>query len=581
MKSAVARSLVATVCISVLPFLAWSRADEVAFYHLDPNRSVQCQSYLETDNPSIFNGASVNQYLGANRFYSAGITGQNTTVANVEAGWIWGTTSGHESLQHVVSYYADTANGALGDIDRHATWVGMMIGGRSNGGGDHQTGIAYSTDLRSGAIATGWNPSDPPGSYSGNFSANTATFLNAYNNYFVTNPVDVINSSWGYTDSTGMDGWTMALDGFSRAHPQTTFVVSAGNSGPGTNTVGGPASGWNGISVGALANNGSNQYNTIASFSSRGPQDYADPLNGTISGVRAAVDIVAPGASLVSAFYGGSTGGNTGNPTSGGPTYYSSGLQGTSFAAPIVAGAVALLDSASRVNSLGANSRDSRVIRSVLLNSADKNLPGWSNGQTTISGVITTTQSLDWTLGAGRLNLDAAYDQYLSGTKDVAGSGGGAILPVGWDFAALSGVGTYNDYLFGQPLEGGTSMTVTLSWFRNREVDVVGSTVSDLGFANLDLEVWNASFTQLIATSKSTYNSVEELFFTLPSDGYYGLRVGYTSQVFGSAVPENYGLAWWGTATDVLVPEPASLVLAAVGLIVLLAARRWPRGRSY
>lgn len=166
---------------------------------------------------------------------------------------------------------------------------------------------------------------------------------------------DVINSSWGFTDASGTNSTTVGLDGLARANPLTTFVVSAGNSGPNANTVTGPGSGFNGITVGAYtnadANNNPNAYNVVASFSSRGPQNYFDATNHTKVGVRAAVDIAAPGADLVSAYYGGQTGGNsatlggTANGSAGGPGFYSSGLAGTSFAAPLVAGAATLLDS--------------------------------------------------------------------------------------------------------------------------------------------------------------------------------------------------------------------------------------------
>ena len=55
----------------------------------DPNTATPCEDLLNTSIPSIANGASINDYVGANRFYDAGYTGQNTIVANVEAGLIW------------------------------------------------------------------------------------------------------------------------------------------------------------------------------------------------------------------------------------------------------------------------------------------------------------------------------------------------------------------------------------------------------------------------------------------------------------------------------------------------------------
>jgi len=142
--------------------------------------------------------------------------------------------------------------------------------------------------------------------------------------------------------------------------------------------------------VGALQNDGNNNYDSVASFSSRGPQDYANPVNGTISGVRAVVDLVAPGSDLTTAYYGGQTGGNNsslaGSPSGipGSADSYSDSVSGSSLASPIMAGGAAIIASASYntpVLSSNAASRDARVVKTVLLNSADK-IPGWSNGQT-------------------------------------------------------------------------------------------------------------------------------------------------------------------------------------------------------
>lgn len=540
---------------------------------VDLSAPVEAENHLMTSLPEPLNGMVINDFLGADRFYDAGITGGNTVAANVEAGHIWGTAAGHETLTHV-NVYVHHAQ-ALGHTDRHATWVGMMIGGRKGGQaqGDHQTGIAPGAALRSGAIATNWN--FPPGPYSLSFNFNGNTFLHAYDTYF-TDPLkkaDVVNSSWGFEDTPGMSVWTIATDGFARQNPRTTFVSSAGNSGPAPNTVSGAASGYNVITVGAMGD--ANGYNFIAPFSSCGPQDYGQPPIGDpeiVPYVRAPVDIAAPGTSLTSAYYGGLTGGNQGgiDPSGGATNWYSWGLQGTSFAAPIVAGGVALLDSASQANNLVADSRDGRVVKSVLLNSADKT-PGWDNGQANVGGVITTTQSLDWALGAGRMNLDQAYDQYLSGTTDLPGLDGGDIEPIGWDYGQLNGVGDANDYVFDVDLLGGKELTATLSWFRNRDVDPDMGLVSDIGFADLDLEIWDANFQNLIATSKSDYNSVEHLHVSLEESGSYALRVKYQEQRFGAVADEYYGLAWSATP----VPEPGTLAIL-LGLLAtcLIAYRR-------
>jgi hypothetical protein len=538
-------------------------------YSIDLSASYTAHNDLMTSNPAAFGGIVVNDFLGANRFYANGITGQNTVAANVEAGHIWGTAAGHETLTHVATYV--TGTGAMGGKDRHATWVGMMIGGRKGGAaqGDYQTGIAGGTDLRSGAIATAWVGN----AYALSFNFTGNSFLSTYNSYFGV--ADVVNSSWGFEDAPGTNFFTIAGDGFARANPLSTLVLSAGNEGPNPNTVGGMGSGYNSVTVGALTN--SNLYDTIAPFSSRGPQAYADPVHGVISSVRAVVDITAPGDSLMSAYYGGQTGGNNpalpGSPSgpAGGANWYTWGLAGTSFAAPTVSGGVALLDSASKANGLVANAREARVVKAMLLNSADKT-PGWNNGQSLVGGIVTTTQSLDWALGAGRMNLDRAYDQLLQGTRDVPGLGGGNIAPIGWDYGAVT-YGGQNDYVISGTVAAGTMMTVTLDWFRNRTIDVNTGLAADLGFANLDLEVWDSAFVTMIAQSRSTYNETEHLYFMIPTDGSYGIRVKYTGQIFGNGVEEPFGLAW-------TVPEPTTLALLGLGGLALGRFRRSRPTRS-
>lgn len=62
-----------------------------------------------------FSGTNVANIVGADRFYSEGCTGQGTTSAVVEAGYVW---SGHNSLGHVVNQ----ANAASAEeVDRHGT----------------------------------------------------------------------------------------------------------------------------------------------------------------------------------------------------------------------------------------------------------------------------------------------------------------------------------------------------------------------------------------------------------------------------------------------------------------------------
>jgi len=546
----------------------------------------------------------LNTFLGASAYYdhATPIIGQNTITTNLEAGYFW---NGHETLQHVVTSTTNFISGSTAwggtDVaakyDRHATWASMLIGGRQTvGGGIYQDGIAFGTDLRAAAIASNWiSPA-----YALSFSLSVESFLVPYERTFGV--ADVVNSSFVFTDPSGTDPLSVVMDAYAWQNPTTTYVASAGNIGPAANTVGSPGSDYNAITVGALTN--ANSFDQVASFSSRAPQafGYIDVSGSAVvvAGVRAAVDLAAPGTAIVSAFWGGQSGGNNPTLTSSTnqgtqPDLYSSGIAGTSFAAPLVAGGAALVTSAAKtLPALSSNpaAAQSAVVKSLLLNGADKTA-GWTNGQqsVTVGGTtyLRTTQSLDWAAGAGRLNLDTTFDLQVNGQTDVPGTATGPLGTVarsGWDYG-VARLGTSNDYVLAGLLTGSSTLTTTLSWLRNRFFDFATTEYADVAQADLNLSVWQLdgtnAFTTLVARSESLYNTVEHLSFTLPSTGRYGLRIEYPLNTFDNTVgdvwgsasfPQDYALSWSA------VPEPslAAVAMSATAIGMLVIRRRQPPG---
>jgi autotransporter-associated beta strand protein len=532
----------------------------------------------------------VNNYLGATTFYNAGITGQNAIAANVEGSHIANT---HEGLTQVTVFV--TGAGAVNQVDDHPTAAGMVIGWR-NGADLNNRGIAYNAALWSGAISTSVG--------GGGFSTTYQSQLTVYRPMLVTGvggqTVDVINSSWG-DPSTSIDPTGSAHGDTSRyidalitttagGASAKTVVFAAGNAGPGVNTVGSPAAGYNIISVGSLGKSTDPvPYDTISSFSSRSPNDFFIPnvnqpsslAQGTVvPGVRAKVDITAPGEQLYLATQ---------------VTTFSNAYartQGTSFAAPTVAGGATLLVSLARTNNFTNLNEaiDARVIKAVLLNSADKPT-GWSNGQTFNGSTWSTSQGLDYTYGAGRMNLDQAFQQFNQGTI-TAGIPGNTITPItttGWDRGRVT-QGTPNDYSMPTTLAAGSSLNVTLDWFVDRFINNTGSSVggvapdgtTEVAFHDLRVEVWARNpfsgaiiGTAPVALSDSRYNNTEHLSFLIPKDGSYLIRV---SQPSGSAGvvwdfgtpggtgPTNftdYGLAWL-SRSNLIVPSGTQTVSTSV-----------------
>ncbi|MCH7753056.1 MAG: S8 family serine peptidase, partial [Planctomycetes bacterium] len=275
--------------------------------------------------------------------------------------------------------------------------------------------------------------------------------------------------------------------------------------GPGSSSIPGPpGAAFNILSVGATGGTGaviSEDYTQIAPYSSRGP---------TTDG-RSKPDIVAPGSLIEVPILGGGWGVGT----------------GTSFAAPLVAGGATLLIDMGMDRGFDF---DAKVIKSVLLNSADK-LAGWGH---------TSTAPLDPAFGAGALNLESAFFQYDAGEQET-----GTVDPMGWDHGTIQGT-IANTYEIGVNVPGGVDLLATLVW--NREVstdveDIEDAIYTAAALENLDLFLFDTSdLINPVASSISTVDNVEHLFLSIPTSGQYLLEVRSAGGMIAN--PLAYSLAW-------------------------------------
>ena len=212
--------------------------------------------------------------------------------------------------------------------------------------------------------------------------------------------------------------------------------------------------------------------------------------------------------------------------------------------------------------------------KSSIAEYADK-IPGWDNGQIAHpngNGGVITSQSLDWNSGGSALDLAQAYKQYLAAdTRDVPGTAGGdqgLVGRVGWDFGHVES-SIDNVYQIDEVLDAGTMMTVTLTWFRDRDFDANLFAIDEVAQADLDLAVRDTLTGDLISQSFSGVNNVEHLHFTLPRTSQYQIEVNFFGAVFdfsGTMTGEDYGLAW------AVVPEPKGecliLAISMIGAVV-------------
>ncbi len=551
------------------------------------------------EKPGIFSGiydngqfqslTFVNSLSGWDTFFNAGYLGDNRVIANVEAGLIW---SGHEVFDRPAGVADAVAltlagPGALAEVDFHATMVGHMLAGTGYVAGTNPpqftlvgVGMAPHAKLWSGAVATSYAPAAV-----GEFGTGATAAIGVYRPFFQgiggVKP-DVVNSSWGGLGPAANDPTSLAIDGLARENPTVAFVAAAGNDA--SASVSAPGSVYNGITVGSLGGTG---FRTPSAFTSRGLASFHNPVtNMTTQNARVAVDLAAPGESLVLAAYLGGTGsvGASTDPSIQdlvqpvpATDLYFLNQDGTSFAAPVVSGAIALLrqvaDEHPLLNFAGTPSaKDARVIKSVLMAGAERTV-GWDNGLASDGVVMRTTQGLDAATGAGALALDRTVEIYfLAETRDLSGSGGGSITAKGWDFGSVALAGS-NDYTFANPFSEPVELTLSLNWFAGRTFDDGTNLGEAIHFSDLNLQLWTVSgglFTSLVASSETLYNNSEFLRLMVPA-GQYGVRVEFESALYGSPGPggEEYALAWQA------IPEPSALFLALCGLVLLvLVARR-------
>ena len=349
---------------------------------------------------------------------------------------------------------------------------------------------------------------------------------------------------------------TQCIDWSSRVHK--LLYVIAGNQGRGGIPI--PTDNFNGINV-AYSRRDDGRFVRLdrANLGSEPPASATrGPDIESNVGARRSINLVAPG-SEIEMFE---------------PDGQRTVSSGTSFAAPHVVATVALLQEfGDRQFRAGAqnwslDSREPLVMKSVILNAADKLQDSGDGSRLGMARTLLDEGGKDWTqsdayenqsiplhaeLGTGHLNAYRAYEQLAGGQWQP----GEAIPEKGWSYSTLAETGSAADYLFDQPLQGGSYVSATLSWERIVELNSedeyfnVGERFTGLPISNLDLYLLPADADDIddsVWSSVSSEDSLEHIFIPVPETGRYKLRVVQQETALEEEQP--YSLAWWAQAAN-------------------------------
>ncbi len=299
-------------------------------------------------------------------------TGEGEIVAVFDSG----VDATHPDLADRIVVNEALPGAAGGDVVGHGTHVAGLVAGTGKASAGKVTGMAPGAKLAVfGVVGAGGKLALPPD-------------LGQLLQHAVDAGAKIVNLSWGVPLPGPYEGYSMTLDKFLRAHPDVLVVVAAGNSGKapkGTltfNTVGTPATAKNVLTVGACQSDrtgtgfddtwGTRKPRTFplppaadepvagnpdrtANLSSRGPTDY-DSVKP---------DLVAPGTFILSTR---AAAIDPGLPWMANPDFdnHYVYIGGTSMAAPIVAGAAALVRQYLRV-ARATPEPSSALVKAILL----------------------------------------------------------------------------------------------------------------------------------------------------------------------------------------------------------------------
>ncbi|WP_225796448.1 S8 family serine peptidase [Streptomyces aculeolatus] len=304
--------------------------------------------------------------IGAPEVWESGLSGAGVDVAVLDSG----IDTDHPDLHGQVAAAADfTGSGTTGDPNGHGTHVASLVAGTGAAADGARRGVAHGARLLNARVL------DDAG-------RGQQSWVIAGMEWATEQGAEVANLSLGAQPGKGDDPVALALDRLT-ADTGTLFVAAAGNAGPFGGSIQSPGIADSALTVGAAVRTGK-----TAHFSSVGP------TSGTF---RAKPDLIAPGREIAGA----RSGGGTADPYTV--------MEGTSQAAPQVAGAAAVL--------LEKHPDWSwERVKTALMTTADGEADK-TQSQYAGAGVLDLPGAVSDTLEFDRGNVDFGYLRYPESTE--------------------------------------------------------------------------------------------------------------------------------------------------------------------
>ncbi|MFI5986210.1 S8 family peptidase [Streptomyces sp. NPDC051555] len=297
--------------------------------------------------------------VNATAAWAAGYDGTGTKVAVLDTG----VDLDHPDLKgRIVESKNFTDSDTDADRQGHGTHTTSTVGGSGAASGGAKKGVAPGAGLLSGKVLN-------------DSGYGQDSWIIAGMEWAVESKADVVSMSLGDPSQTACDDPMSAAAEKLAQNSGTLFVIAAGNSGPGDNTVSSPGCAPSVLTVGAV-----DRDDSTASFSSRGPAGLLHTLKP---------EIAAPGVGISAANMGGRG------------VYAYQSMSGTSMATPHVAGAAAIVKQRHP-------DWTSQQIKAALVGSAETAIPG--DVRETGGGRLDVKRAIDTTVTSAPAVQGGAYN---------------------------------------------------------------------------------------------------------------------------------------------------------------------------